>query len=64
MNKTEILIDAIQDFFGDTSQSTQETISGLERAKIHIDLLLETLSDDEDDTSPTQEEGTGTGKQL
>ncbi|MDD2609378.1 MAG: hypothetical protein PHX60_06725 [Giesbergeria sp.] len=63
MDKTQIMIDAIQSFFGDNSQTREETINGLERAKSHIDLLLETLSDDEDDTSPTQEEETGTGKQ-
>lgn len=51
MKKTEILIDAIQDFFGDTSRSTQETIEGLTRAQQHIAMLLETLEDEEDEDS-------------
>lgn len=71
VNKAEALIQSIQDFFGDTSQTREETISGLERAKNHIALLLETL-EDEEETSPGQgndtstapkQEGTDTSKQ-
>jgi hypothetical protein len=47
MSKAETLIEAIQDFFGDTSHTREETIAGLERAQQHIDLLLETLVDDD-----------------
>lgn len=47
MDKTKIMIDAIQSFFGDTSQSTQETVDGLNRAKDLINMLLETLEDDD-----------------
>lgn len=49
MGKTEILIKAIQDFFGDTSQTREETMTGLERAQHHIDMLLETLEDQKED---------------
>ncbi|SER37243.1 hypothetical protein [Giesbergeria anulus] len=46
--KAETLIQSIQDFFGNPNQTREETISGLERAKNHIDLLLDTLVEDED----------------
>ncbi len=59
VNKTEALIQSIQEFFGDTSQTREETISGLERAKNHIALLLETM-EDEEDTDLSQGDGTST----
>lgn len=37
----------IQSFFGNTSNTREETIAGLERAKDQINLLLETMSDEE-----------------
>lgn len=43
----EDLIDAIDEFFGDTSRSPSETREGLERASAHAQLLISTLPEAE-----------------
>lgn len=64
-NKAEALVQSIQDFFGNANQTREETISGLERAKNHIDLLLDTLVEDEDGegAAAPKSEGTDTSQQ-
>lgn len=39
---------AVDDFFSDTSRSPAETREGLEHLRCEIDMLLDTLPDDEE----------------
>lgn len=45
----EDLIDAIDEFFGDTSRSPSETREGLERAVDHAQLLISSLPEADGD---------------
>lgn len=41
------LIEAIRDFYGDTSRSKEQTKDALQKAQVEIPTLLETIASDE-----------------